>query len=252
MWSVLTAPCLVETVVPSISGSRSRCTPSRETSPPLRPSRTQILSISSRNTMPLFSTALIASCTSWSLSSSLSDSSLTRISCESSTVRRRVLVRPPILPKISPIEIAPICAPGMPGISNIGMPPDDCVSISISLSLSSPARSFLRKESRVAALEPAPTSASSTRSSAASCGAGLHVLALALAHLRDRDLDEIADDLLDVAADIADLGEFGGLDLDERRAGELRQPPRDLGLADAGRPDHQDVFRQHFLAQACR
>ena len=32
MWSVLTAPCLVETVVPSISGSRSRCTPSRETS----------------------------------------------------------------------------------------------------------------------------------------------------------------------------------------------------------------------------
>ena len=52
-------------------------------------------------------------------------------------------------------------------------------------------------------------------------GAGLHVLALALAHLGDRDLDEIADDLLDVAADIADLGEFGGLDLDERRAREL-------------------------------
>jgi hypothetical protein len=67
--------------------------------------------------------------------------------------------------------------------------------------------------------------------------------------LRDRDFDEIAHDLLDVAADIADLGEFGGLDLDERRAGEFGQPPRDLGLADAGRPDHQDVFRQHFLAQ---
>ena len=82
--------------------------------------------------------------------------------------------------------------------------------------------------------------------------AGLHVLALALAGLRDRDLDEVADDLLDVAADIADLGELGGLDLDERRAGELRQPARDLGLADAGRPDHQDVLRQHLLAQACR
>ena len=118
--------------------------------------------------MPLFSTALIASCVSWSLSSSLSDSSLTRISCEPSTVSRRVLVRPPSLPKMSPIETAPICAPGMPGISNIGMPPEDCVSISISLSLSSPARSFLRKESRVAALELGPTSASSTRSSAAS------------------------------------------------------------------------------------
>lgn len=32
MWSVLTIPCLVETVQPSTSGSRSRCTPSRETS----------------------------------------------------------------------------------------------------------------------------------------------------------------------------------------------------------------------------
>ena len=82
---------------------------------------------------------------------------------------------------------------------------------------------------------------------------GLHVLALAFPGLRDRDLDEIADDLLDVAADIADLGEFRGFDLDEWRAGELGEPPRDLGLADAGRPDHQDVFRQHFLAQiACQ
>ncbi len=80
-------------------------------------------------------------------------------------------------------------------------------------------------------------------------GAGLDILALALAGLRDRDLDQVADDLLDVAADIADLGEFGGFDLDERRAREFGEPPRDLGLADAGRPDHQDVLRQHFLAQ---
>ena len=36
MWSVFTGPCLVETVVPSISGSRSRCTPSRVTSAPAR------------------------------------------------------------------------------------------------------------------------------------------------------------------------------------------------------------------------
>jgi hypothetical protein len=76
----------------------------------------------------------------------------------------------------------------------------------------------------------------------------LHVLALAFAGLRDRDLDEIADDLLDIAADITDLGEFCRLNLDEGRAGEFCQPPCDLGLADAGRPDHQDVFRQHFLA----
>ena len=30
MWSVLTGPYLVATVVPSTSGSRSRCTPSRD------------------------------------------------------------------------------------------------------------------------------------------------------------------------------------------------------------------------------
>ena len=80
-------------------------------------------------------------------------------------------------------------------------------------------------------------------------GADLHVLALLLAGQRDADLDQVAHDLLDVAADIADLGELGRLDLDERRAGEPRQPPRNLGLADAGRPDHQDVLRQHLLAQ---
>ena len=199
--------------------------------------------------MPLFSTALIASCTSWSLSSSLSDSSLTRISCEPSTVSRRVLLRPPILPKISPIEIAPIWAPGMPGISNIGMPPRG-----LGLDLD-----FLVVEFAGAQLLAEGIAGRGAGGGAdqriehaflgGELRAGLHVLALALAGLRDRDLDEIADDLLDVAADIADLGEFGGFDLDERRAGEFCQPPRDLGLADAGRPDHQDIFRQHFLAQ---
>jgi hypothetical protein len=59
----------------------------------------------------------------------------------------------------------------------------------------------------------------------------------------------VADDLLDVAADIADLGEFGGFHLDEGRAGELGQPPRDLGLANAGGPDHQDVLWEYLLAQ---
>ena len=80
-------------------------------------------------------------------------------------------------------------------------------------------------------------------------GADLHVLALLFAGERDADLDQVAHDLLDVAADIAHLGEFGRLDLDERRAGQPRQPPRNLGLADAGRADHQDVLRQHLLAQ---
>ena len=75
-WSVFTGPCLVDTVVPSSRGSRSRCTPSRDTSAPMRPlsEREQTLSISSRNTMPSFSTLRMASCTIWSWSSSLSPS----------------------------------------------------------------------------------------------------------------------------------------------------------------------------------
>ena len=70
--------------------------------------------------------------------------------------------------------------------------------------------------------------------------------------MRDRDLDEVAGDLLDIAADIADLGELGRLDLEERRLGEPGQAARDLGLAAPGRADHQDVLRQHLLAQLGR
>ena len=65
---------------------------------------------------------------------------------------------------------------------------------------------------------------------------------------REPSFDQVADDLVDVAADIADLGELGRLDLEERRSGELGQAARDLGLADAGRADHQDVLGQHLLA----
>ena len=80
-------------------------------------------------------------------------------------------------------------------------------------------------------------------------GRCLHRLAAALALEPNRFLDEVAGDLLDVAADVADLGELGRLDLDEGRVGELRQAPADLGLAAAGRADHQDVLRRDLLAQ---
>jgi hypothetical protein len=111
------------------------------------------------------------------------------------------LGRPPSLPKISPIEIAPICAPGMPGMSIIGMPPPpDCTSISISLSLSSPARNFCGTLSLVAGLAAGPTSASTTRVFGGLLRARLDVLALSLARLRDAQLDQVAHDLLHVAA----------------------------------------------------
>src|SRR5690606_29208631 len=63
------------------------------------------------------------------------------------------------------------------------------------------------------------------------------------------DFDEVAHDRFHVAADIADLGELRRLDLEKRRLGEPREPARDLGLADAGGTDHQDVLRQDLLAE---
>ena len=65
---------------------------------------------------------------------------------------------------------------------------------------------------------------------------------LALDHV-DGELGQVADHRLHVPADVAHLGVLGGLDLDERRLGEPGEPPRDLRLPDAGRPDHDDVLR---------
>ena len=64
----------------------------------------------------------------------------------------------------------------------------------------------------------------------------------------DASFEQVADDLVYVAADITDLGELGGFDLDEWSAGELCESPRDFGLANAGRPDHQDILGQNLLA----
>ena len=86
-WSVRTIPYLVDTVVPSTSGSRSRCTPWRETSAPCVSWRLAILSISSRKTMPFCSTlasalALISS----SLSSLPASSSVSSFSASATVI----------------------------------------------------------------------------------------------------------------------------------------------------------------------
>ena len=73
-------------------------------------------------------------------------------------------------------------------------------------------------------------------------------LALLADHV-DRDVHEVADHGLDVAADVADLGELGRLDLDERRAGEAGEAAGDLGLPDPRRPDHDDVVGHDLVAQ---
>ena len=118
-------------------------------------------------------------------------------------------------------------------------------SISTSLSSSLPSRSILRNFWRVAGvgrLHVVEVDLARRRQQHVEQallggvgGAVAHLARLGLARLLDRDLDQVADDRVDVAADVADLGELGRLDLDERRVGEPREPARDLGLADAGR-----------------
>src|SRR5690606_2042129 len=58
-----------------------------------------------------------------------------------------------------------------------------------------------------------------------------------------------ADDGFNIAAHVADFRELCGFNLDEGRVGQLRQPAGDLGLADPGRPDHEDVLGNDFVAQ---
>jgi hypothetical protein len=75
---------------------------------------------------------------------------------------------------------------------------------------------------------------------------------LGIAYQHDRGLDQVANQALDIAAHVADLGVLGRLCLDERRTYEHRQPAGDLGLADAGRADQHDVLGGYLLAQIVR
>ena len=68
-----------------------------------------------------------------------------------------------------------------------------------------------------------------------------------LAHHVDGDLHQIANHGFDVAADVADFGELAGLHLQKRRIGELGQAARQLGFADAGGADHEDVLGHHLV-----
>ena len=70
-----------------------------------------------------------------------------------------------------------------------------------------------------------------------------------LAHRGDADFDEVTNDLLDIATDVADFGEFGRFNLQERGLGELCETPRDFRFANAGRSNHQDVLWQDFFPQ---
>ena len=77
----------------------------------------------------------------------------------------------------------------------------------------------------------------------------LDALHLPFPHHRDGDVDELAHHRLHIAAVVAHLGVLGGLHLDERRLNKLRQPPGDLGLPDAGGPNHNDVLRRDLVGK---
>ncbi len=78
------------------------------------------------------------------------------------------------------------------------------------------------------------------------------VFELLFAHHVDRDLDQIADHRLHIAAHVADFGELRGFDLQERRVRQLGQPARNLGLSHAGGPDHDDVLGDDLFRQLRR
>ncbi len=131
-------------------------------------------------------------------------------------------------------------------------------SISISLSSSSPSRSFLRNTWRAvlsaagfapAACEPGDQHVQNALLGRV-FGAHAHLLHVLLARLLHGHLDQVAHDGVHILAHIAHLGELGGLDLDEGRIGQARQAARDLGLAHAGGADHEDVLGRDLVAQA--
>ncbi|MOA10125.1 hypothetical protein D3C78_1300020 [compost metagenome] len=173
IWSVLTMPYLVDTVVPSTSGSRSRCTPWRDTSEPLVSWRVATLSISSMKTMPFCSALVMArvliSSSLTSLPASSSVSSLSASAILSLRVRRRSW---PIWLNMPRNCSAISSMPWGPMISSCCRA--SARSISISLSSSCPSRSFLRNTWRaVLSTGASPvrawgTSTSRMRSSAAS------------------------------------------------------------------------------------
>ena len=80
-------------------------------------------------------------------------------------------------------------------------------------------------------------------------GVRFHLIAHVFAGCDDGVIDEVAHDLFNVTSDIADFGELGRLNLEERRAGELGQSAADFGFTDTGGAYHEDILRINFVAQ---
>ncbi len=190
MWSVLTGPYLVLTVLPSTSGKRSRCTPPRDTSGPpppvwLMPCGPATLSISSMKTMPADCTRSRASrvTVSWSTRRAASSCSRTVRASGSRSLRFFVFLPNGRLESMS-CRLSPISSsPWLPKTCMVAVPRSE-TSTSTVRSSRPPARNIPRSFSRVPSRRGSPTanpvappeggaalegkSRSSSRSSAAS------------------------------------------------------------------------------------
>src|SRR5215510_11117668 len=265
MWSVRTIPYLVVTVEPSTMGRRSRCTPSRETSGPCTPSRPATLSSSSRKMIPESSTRRMACATASSTSTSFCASSWARSRRASPTLsRRRRVLFGRMLASMSLMLMPTSSIPCPENTSNIG-PVWACTSTSICRSSSLPARSCPRSFSRVASREKLRGQLQGVAGEGFTGTAGqqevedtlfgqvLGALAHGEGHLGldhvHRQLGQIADHGLHIAAHVADLGVLGRFHLQEGRLGELGEAAGDLRLPHPRGPDHDDVLGRDFVAE---
>ena len=83
-------------------------------------------------------------------------------------------------------------------------------------------------------------------------GAIRHFVQPLFAHHVDRDIHQVANHRLHVAAHVSHFGELAGLHLEERRVGQARQPARQFGLAHARGADHEDVLGHHLFGHLGR
>src|SRR5262245_53928947 len=79
--------------------------------------------------------------------------------------------------------------------------------------------------------------------------ARLHVFSFSIADQRNADFEQIANDLLNIASNIANFGKFGSLDLEKRGAGEPGKSAGNFGLSNPRWANHQNIFWKNFLAQ---
>ena len=225
--------------MPSTMGRMSRCTPSRETSGPWPPSRPAILSISSMKMMPEVCTRSTASARHLL---GVDQARLLLLQQDARAPRGRAAggacVRPPKRPGSRSFTLTSISS--TPCEERIWK---DGEALLAHLDLDRAARRAARRAAARAASRAwrascsrrgaralagvarrAPWRAAGGRSRSRSCSSTLrsrlaaHLRLLLAAHHVHRRLGEVAHHRLHVAAHVADLGELGGLDLQEGAA----------------------------------